>query len=96
MHIDYSSDECIWYFYSDIVIIITYDMELYDLLDDLFKENYKFQSFHLNDYKDDKKLCWYSDSYYDPDNLWQVASVSCLNIEREKNFKIGVVKSWMK
>ena len=93
MHIDYSSDECIWYFYSDKVIKVTENMELYNLLDDLFQENYKFQGYPLIDYKDDKKLCWYSDCYYDPDNLWQVASVSCLNIEREENyFKIWCSK----
>ena len=93
MHIDYSSDECIWYFYSDKEIIVTENMELYNLLNDLFQENYSFQSSPLNDYKDDTKLCWYSDCYYDPDNLWQVASVSCLNIEKKEDyFKIWCYK----
>ena len=39
MYIDHSSDECIWYFYSDTIINVTEDMELYHLLDN-FMNNY--------------------------------------------------------
>ena len=40
----------------------------------------------LKSYKDKNKLIWYSDCYYNPDDVWSVESVSCLNIERKDNY----------
>ena len=93
MHIDYSIDECIWYFNSDNVIKITEDMELYNLLDTFMKQNYVFGKELLQNYKDNNKLVWYSDCYYNPDDKWSVDSVSCLNIEKkDKCFNIWCTK----
>ena len=93
MHIDYSIDECIWYFNSSNVIKITEDMELYNLLDVFMKQNYVFGKELLQNYKDNNKLIWYSDCYYNPDDKWSVDSVSCLNIEKKDNcFNIWCTK----
>lgn len=85
MYMDYSTDECIWGFPTNNVINITKDMELYELLDDFMKNSYVFNDDVLQNYKDDNKLIWYSDCYYNPDDEWSVASVSCLNIERSND-----------
>ena len=43
--------------------------------------------------KDSHKLIWHSDCYYNPDDEWSIASVSCLNIERNDFcFKIWCTK----
>ena len=85
MYIDYSTDECIWYFNTDKVININKDMELYKILDNFMKNNYIFANDILLNYKDDNKLVWYSDCYYNPFDEWSVDSVSCLNIERKND-----------
>ena len=89
MYIDHSTDECIWYFYSDNIINVTADMELYNLLYIFMNNYYDFGDEILQNYKDSNKLIWHSDCYYNPDDKWSIASVSCLNIERNDNcFKI--------
>jgi len=85
MYMDFSADECIWFFNTDNTIEITSDMEIYDSLQDWMDQNYTFFSGVLDNYKDQNKLVWYSDCYYDPDDVWSVESVSCLNIERKDN-----------
>lgn len=93
MYMDYPHDECVWGFYSDAVITITPDMELYSFIDYLMKQSYVFGNSLLKSYKDDNYLKWYSDCYYNPDDEMSVNSVSCLNIKREGNsFKIWCVK----
>lgn len=93
MYMDHSLDECIWYFYSDNEIIVTPNMELYCLLDNFMKQEYIFPNDRLLNYKDKNKLIWYSDCYYNPDDEWSLASVSCLNIEKtEDGFKIWCTK----
>lgn len=93
MYIDHSADECIWYFNSDSIVNITSDMELYNLIDGLMNNSYVFNTEVLQNYKDNNKLIWYSDCYYDPDDEWSMASVSCLNIERNNSsFKIWCTK----
>lgn len=93
MYIDHSIDECIWYFYTDNIIKITKDMELYSLLDEFMKQDYIFNNDTLKNYKDKTKLIWYSDCYYNPDDEWSINSVSCLNIERKDDcFKIWCTK----
>jgi len=93
MYIDHSADECIWYFQSESIINITEDMELYNLLNDFMKNCYHFGDDILPSYKDRNKLIWYSDCYYNPDDEWSIASVSCLNIERkDKSFRIKCTK----
>lgn len=93
MYIDYSTDECIWYFNTDKVININKDMELYKILDNFMKNNYIFANDILLNYKDDNKLVWYSDCYYNPFDEWSVDSVSCLNIERKNDsFNIWCTK----
>ena len=82
MYLDYSTDECVWHFNSDDIITISKDMEFYDYLNEFMSQNYKFYNDVLCNYKDENKLIWYSDCYYDPDNTWSVDSVSCLHIER--------------
>ena len=42
MYIDYSTDECIWYFYSDNVIEVSEDMELYNSLNNFMNNDYSF------------------------------------------------------
>ena len=44
-----------------------------------------FSNDELENYKDKKTLIWYSDCYYNPDDEWSLASVSCLHIEKEEN-----------
>ena len=85
MYIDHSTDECIWYFHSDNIINVTADMELYNLLYIFMNNYYDFGDEILQNYKDSNKLIWYSDCYYNPDDKWSIASVSCLNIERNDN-----------
>ena len=93
MYIDHSTDECIWYFHSDSVINVTADMELYNLLRSFMTDYYDFNDEILPNYKDSNKLIWYSDCYYNPDDKWSIASVSCLNIERNDFcFKIWCTK----
>ena len=72
MHIDYSTDECIWYFHSDSIINVTADMELYNLLHSFMNNYYDFNDEILQNYKDCNKLIWHSDCYYDPDDSWSV------------------------
>ena len=82
MHIDYSTDECIWFFRNSDVITITKDMELFGLLKSIMQQQYEFgDSEVLRSYKNDNKLVWYSDCYYNPDNEWSRNSVSYLTIE---------------
>ena len=93
MYIDHSTDECIWYFHSDNIINVTADMELYNLLYIFMNNYYDFGDEILQNYKDSNKLIWHSDCYYNPDDKWSIASVSCLNIERNDNcFKIWCTK----
>jgi len=93
MYIDHSTDECIWYFHSDSIIDVTPDMELYSLLCSFMDNDYYFRDGILQNYKDNNKLIWHSDCYYNPDDEWSIASVSCLNIERnEFGFKIWCTK----
>lgn len=93
MYLDHSTDECIWYFNSNNIINITQDMELYNILDNFMKQEYIFINDELKNYKDNNKLIWYSDCYYNPDNEWSISSVSCLNIERKENcFNIWCTK----
>lgn len=93
MYIDYSTDECIWYFYSNDIITITKDMEFYNILNNFMNQDYLFSDELLPNYKDNNKLIWHSDCYYNPDDKWSVSSVSCLNIERNNNeFKIWCTK----
>lgn len=93
MYIDYSTDECIWYFHSNNIITVTKDMELYTLLDSFMNHCYEFDDDVLPNYKDNDKLIWYSDCYYNPDDKWSLASVSCLNIEKKDySFNIWCTK----
>lgn len=93
MFIDYSTDECIWHFSSADVITITKDMELYDFLNNFMENSYVFSDDILQNYKDQNNLIWYSDCYYDPNNEWSIAGVSCLHIEKKNsNFNIWCTK----
>lgn len=94
MYLDYSTDECVWCFNTNDAITITKDMELFERLKSIMGEQYTFSSHEsLKDYKNDNKLLWYSDCYYDPDDEWSLKSVSYLNIEYiDNSFKIWCVK----
>ena len=88
MFIEHSLDECIWYFYSNDVIVVSPDMELYDLIAKFMSQNYVFGDAILENYKDNNSLIWYSDCYYNPDDDWSVASVTCLHIEKSENVPV--------
>ncbi|MDD2203227.1 MAG: hypothetical protein PHD78_02455 [Bacilli bacterium] len=93
MYIDYSTDECIWYFPSNGEIVVTEEMDLFNLLNQFMKQKYLFYDNNLGDYKDEKKLIWHSDCYYNPDDEWSKKSVSYLNIEKNSNyFRIWCIK----
>ena len=82
MYIDYSSDECVWYFNSSEVATITEDSALFEPIKNIMLQQYEFDNNEvLHSYKDDNKLVWYSDCYYNPDDEWSINSVSCLAIE---------------
>lgn len=85
MYMDHSTDECIWFFNSDKVVRVTEEMELYELLNSLMSNDYQFSSSELESYKDNRNLVWYSDCYYNPDDEWSIASVSCLHIRKKDN-----------
>lgn len=82
MYIDYPTDECIWYFNNSEVITITKDMELFELLKALMSQQYEIDKNEiLHSYKNNNKMIWYSDCYYNPDDEWIINSVSYLTIE---------------
>ena len=82
MYIDYSTDECIWYFYNSEVITITKDMDLFELLRNIILQQYDFNNNEvLKSYKKNNKLVWYSDCYFNPNDEWSRNSVSYLTIE---------------
>ena len=82
MYIDYPTDECIWYFNNSEVITITKDMELFELLKALMSQQYEIDKNEiLYSYKNNNKMIWYSDCYYNPDDEWSINSVSYLTIE---------------
>lgn len=85
MTIDHSRDECVWLFYSDALINVKRDCELYNFLDKFMQQDYVFADSVLKYYKDKEKLIWPSDCYYDPNDEWSVDSVSCLNIEKKED-----------
>ena len=93
MYIDYLSDECIWHF-STNEVIITKDMELYDLLINIMSGQYVFNLDEiLQCTKQDNKMVWYSDCYYNPDDEWSRNSVSCLIIELySDNLKLKCIR----
>ena len=81
MYIDYPTDECIWCFYSDDIITLTEDMEIFKSIKQLMLQQYVFNDDEiLRSYKDDNKLVWYSDCYYNPDDEWSRNNVSFLII----------------
>ena len=89
MYIDHTTDECIWFFNSDRLVTINLDDELYELLNNLMDNTYQFINNDLICFKDQNKLIWYSDCYYNPDDEWSMQSVSCITIERkDKCFEI--------
>lgn len=94
MSMYFLSDEFIWAFNDSEKISITKDMELYSLLEYIMNQSYTFSNDQeLKDYKDNNKLIWYSDCYYNPDNDMSKKSVSYLTIERiNDNFNIYCTK----
>lgn len=86
MYLDYSCDECIFGINTSEKIIISKDMELYPLLEEFMKQDYVFGNEELQNKKSDKKLIWYSDCYYNPDDELSISSVSCLNIEQKEDY----------
>lgn len=84
-YIDYSFDECIWCFNTNQKITIEQSSELYDVLNEFMINNYTFYENELGDYKDDNKLVWHSDCYYNPDDRLSVMDVSTLFIEKNND-----------
>ena len=82
MYIDYPSDECVWYFNSSEVATITEDSALFEPIKNIMLQQYEFDNNEvLHNYKNDNKLVWYSDCYYNPDDEWSRNSVSYLTID---------------
>lgn len=93
MHMDFSTDECIWFFESDKKITITKDMELHSLLETFMNNDYMFYQSHLQSSKESDSLIWFSDCYYDPNDEWSVDSVSCLHIQKQnQNYDVWCTK----
>lgn len=94
MYMDYFNDEAIWCFNSSDIINITSDMELYEPIMSLMGQQYIFNdNENLKCYKNDSKLVWYSDCYYDADNDFSINSVSYLNTELDNNaLKLWCIK----
>ena len=94
MYIDYSTDECIWYFSDSNEITITDDMELFEPIKELMSQQYIFNDYEvLRSYMNNNKLVWYSDCYYNQDDEWSRNSVSYLTIYyMDDNFKIKCTK----
>lgn len=94
MYMDYSIDEGIWYFSDDNIITINKEMELFECLMYLMNQQYTFSNDAvLRSSKEDNKIVWYSDCYYNPDDEWSIKSVSYLTIEYADNiFRLQCVK----
>ena len=94
MYIDYPTDECIWYFSDSNEITVTDYMELFELIKQLMLQQYIFNDDEvLKSYKNNNKLVWYSDCFYNPDDEWSRNSVSYLTIEYiDGIFKIKCTK----
>lgn len=94
MYIDYLSDECIWYFNSSEVATIAKDSVLFEPIKNIMLQQYEFDNNKvLHSYKDDNKLVWYSDCYYNPDDEWSIKNVSYLTIEYVDGvFKLKCIK----
>ena len=93
MYIDYSIDECIWYFKNNRIIIKDTD-ELFEPLKAIFLNQYEFNDNEiLKSYKNSNELVWYSDCYYNPDDEWSRNSVSYLKILLSNNeFQLQCIK----
>jgi len=85
MYIDFFADECVWYFDSSSEVTITSEMDLYEPIKSIMTAQYDFGNDFLKSSKDDNKLVWYSDCYYDPDNEWSSKTVSYLEIVNNGN-----------
>lgn len=82
MYIDYSTDECIWYFKNSDEILITENEELFEPLKNIVLQQYEFGNEEvLKSFKNNNKIVWYSDCYYNLDNEWSRNSVSYVLIE---------------
>ena len=94
MYVDYPTDECIWYFRDSNELTITSDMELFEPIKQLISQQYIFNDDEvLKSYKNNNKLVWYSDCFYNPDDEWSRNSVSYLTIEYiDGIFKIKCTK----
>jgi hypothetical protein len=60
-------------------------MDLYEPIKSIMAAQYEFGNDFLKSSKDDNKLVWYSDCYYDPDNEWSSKTVSYLEIVNNGN-----------
>ena len=81
MSIGFPGSDCWWFFKSATPVVITKDMELYDLLINFMSQSYgipKEQAFVAK--KTEDTLIWYSDCYCEPDNPNSVESVGRLAV----------------
>ena len=95
MSIDYPTDECIWFFKNSDVVIIREDDVLFEPLQYIMSQEYKFDNTEpLKSYKTANKLVWYSDCSYNPDDQWSRNWVSYMTIEYlDGVFKLYATKS---
>lgn len=75
-----------WNFTDSSVITVTEDMELFEPIKTLMSYEYEFNEEEvLKCSKDNNSLVWYSDSYYNPDDKYDMMRISYLTIKRLKN-----------
>lgn len=80
MYMDKLGGELIWHF-NDNNIKVTQNNDLYPLLLKIMKQDYSFFNQDFPYYKDNTKLVWYSDQYYNPDDIFSKSNICSLTIE---------------
>ena len=93
MSMGFHFDEFVWTFYGSEPINVQKDSYLYEPLEYIMNQDYVFYDNDLGCYKDENKLVWYSDCYYNPDDKYSVMDVNRMTIERkDDSFSISCVK----
>ena len=93
MSMGFHYDEFVWTFYERDAINVQKDSYLYEPLEYIMNQDYVFYDNDLRCFKDENKLVWFSDCYYDPDDEYSVKNVNYMTIERkDDSFEISCVK----
>ena len=94
MYMDFPCDEFAWVFMTNDEVTITCEDELYQALNNIMSQEYSFSPQEkIKNYKTGDELVWYSDRAFNPDDEWDVMSVSYLMIKRvDDTFKLKCTK----